>query len=133
MARLLPVVVIALAACGGSPTALDDAEPMEPFPWFAGAYADMEECSGVDGDFARVVWYGVLNAVQVGDSLPYARNPQFRVEWGYPHRVYVGYTTIDGVQSTLPIDVLEGSLRDLLQTNELPHAVRDDCGVPVLS
>ncbi len=125
----------ALAACGDSPTAVDDAELIEAFPWFAGAYVDMEECSSVDGDPNRVRWFGVLNYVQVSDdSLEVIRTPPFTVEWRRPHDVYVGVTRVEG-GSTDPgsyvtvLDAMEGALRDILQTNTVPQSTIDACGI----
>lgn len=135
--RRVAVVALALAlACGGSPMGLDDAEAIEPFDWFAGIYSDMEACSGVDGDFAGVRWFGVLNRIQVSDdSIETLRDPSFGVEWRPPHSIYLGMTRVEGGPTpagtyVFPIDVRRGSLRDLFQSAEVPETAQEACGVP---
>ena len=67
MNRVGPLVVVAvLAACGSAsptaPAALDDAVPFTPPAWYASAYASMQRCSGLPGDFATVRWYHVAGS-----------------------------------------------------------------------
>lgn len=122
-------LVLVLTACGSSPTALDDAEPMEAFTWFDDVYWEMEDCTRVDGDPYRVRWFGVRNYVQVGDSLEVLRDPAFLVEWRRPHNVTIGTMLVDGATLVPVTNVYEGALRDILQTNDVPQWARDECGI----
>lgn len=125
----------ALAACGESPTALEDGEPMEPFSWFDEIYADMEECSGVAGDFSRARWFGVLNSIQHSDdSLEVIQDPFFTVEWRPPHSIYVGTGQIVGGSAppglfVVGVYVEHGALRDILQTNHVPPEAMEACNM----
>ena len=124
----IALFVLVLAACGSSPTE-PGAEPMTAFTWFDDAYWEMEDCTNVDGDPYRVRWFGVRNYVQVGDSLEVLRDPAFRIEWRRPHDVTLGTSLVDGAVTVLGIDVYEGALRDILQTNDVPQWARDECAI----
>ena len=45
-----------------APTALANATALAPPAWYASAYAGMEQCSGLKGDFARIRWYHVTGS-----------------------------------------------------------------------
>lgn len=128
---LVAVVVLALAACGESPTALGDAEPMEPFAWFADRYREMEDCSNVDGDPLRVRWFSVLNSATDATGAPtYERPSRFTAEWKRPHDVYIGTNEHDGETLVQWWLVDEGAIKDILQTNDVPQWARDTCNLP---
>jgi len=56
-----------------APAALADATPLAPPAWYASAYASMERCSGLTGDFARIRWYHVPGSlVSAPDAGGYA-------------------------------------------------------------
>ena len=56
-----------------APAALADATPLAPPAWYASAYADIERCSGLTGDFARIRWYHVPGSlVSAPDAGGYA-------------------------------------------------------------
>ena len=56
-----------------APAALADATPLAPPAWYASAYAGMERCSGLTGDFARIRWYHVPGSlVSAPDAGGYA-------------------------------------------------------------
>lgn len=56
-----------------APASLADATPFTPPAWYAHTYASMQQCSGLQGDFARVKWYHVTGSrVVAPDSGGYA-------------------------------------------------------------
>lgn len=56
-----------------APAALANATPLAPPGWYASAYAAMEQCSGLTGDFSRIRWYHVAGSrVRAPDSGGYA-------------------------------------------------------------
>lgn len=71
-------LTIAALACDApaaplTPEALADASPLDPPSWYAGAYAGIEACSGLHGDFARIRWYHVHGSrVRAPDAGGYA-------------------------------------------------------------
>lgn len=80
MTRFVSAVALTAAAlaCDSpaaplAPPALADASPLSPPAWYASAYAHMEACSGLHGDFARVRWYHVSGSrVRAPDAGGYA-------------------------------------------------------------
>lgn len=80
MTRLAAAVALTIAAlaCDSpaaplTPAALADATPLAPASWYATAYAGMERCSGLQGDFSRVHWYHVAGSrVRAPDAGGYA-------------------------------------------------------------
>jgi len=69
---------VALLSCGSpaapvAPAALANATPLATPAWYAAAYAGMEQCSGLKGDFARIRWYHVSGSrVRAPESGGYA-------------------------------------------------------------
>ncbi|HSC33248.1 MAG TPA: hypothetical protein VLD17_16065 [Gemmatimonadaceae bacterium] len=56
-----------------APAALVNATPLTPPSWYATAYAGMERCSGLVGDYARIRWYHVPGSlVHAPDAGGYA-------------------------------------------------------------
>lgn len=123
--RLIQCSVVALAslvAACGNPTAPDrvpGAEPFAPKLSYAEWYADMEACSGVEGDFSRVNWFIVRgvsdwNSTYDGDVVP--------AEWWPPHDIYIAGRMRDDREI-----ISHEILHDILQDPEHPVPPFGEC------
>lgn len=84
VAALIVTTAVLAAGCGSPPPTApavraDDAAPLAPPAWYARAYASMERCSGLHGDFARVRWYHVS-----GSQVPAPDNGGYAAAVTYP-------------------------------------------------
>ncbi len=119
------------SACGtSSPTAVENAQRFDMPDGFRDTYWAMEDCTHTDGDPDRVHWFRVLNSTQTADSITRVRDTFFVAEWRAPHDVYIGYSEANGQAFYSIKNVIEGSLRDIMQTDDLPQWVQDQCGWP---
>ena len=114
--RPLLLLLAGAVACGGT-SADAPADPAAPVPfvppaWYAGAYASLQQCSGLSGDFSRISWY-VVQGTRVPDPDPggYAAAVTFPAE----HRIVIA-----SFYASDTVVVRHEMMHDLAQTTTHP-------------
>lgn len=121
--KAFPFLLLVMAGCADI-TAPDGAYPVTPPDFFVTYWQDMEACSGIHADMARIQWFAVP-----GNSFPTKYNAETSGLWVEPHTIYVMEGTLHeaawGSPSTL---VSHEMLHDLLHRGDHPP-IFEACGV----
>ena len=99
------------------------AQPMTPPPVYRFDWEQMEICSGLKGDFARVHWFRVPKV-----TFPCAEGGDCLGEWEAPHNIYLSETVVSGAPIANFV-VAHEILHDLLGGGGDHPPIFDTCGV----
>lgn len=107
---------LVLLACGEeSITSIEvrGLDPIDPVPRWADVYADVEECTGVAGDFERVRWF---RADSIADPVGEPSGGAWLVGEGLPHGIaLLDRLLADGSPEQVDAVVRHESIHEVLQ------------------